>query len=251
LLWSWGQTSKNRRLPPAPEASAPSTGAGGRLSSLLRQKITFPCDQVQVSTFWGGSKSGCRRADIKYSVFGTHCFRAAGMNRLGELNAGPVIISAHGHWASDAWADYGRRNQLVLMKMGEQNGWCPFGLRLQISVSTLRWRPTTAPHCDSDAHVIIDRTSRRPIRRGDAASKLFLVPGYTGSRCGDTCMTFQHVYYQVPLDNETSLRNWDDPTFSVSCTLSRAPSVPELRSATLALTPLSIAETKAWVSGTV
>jgi hypothetical protein len=83
---------------------------------LLRQKISFPCDQVKVSTFWGGFKAGCRRAEIKYSVFGTHCFRVAGMNRLGELNAGPVIISAHGHWASDAWADYGRRNQQVLMK---------------------------------------------------------------------------------------------------------------------------------------
>ena len=39
--------------------------------------------------------------------------------------------------------------------MGKQDGWCPFGRRLQIPVSPLRWSfPSTGPYRDSDAHVI-------------------------------------------------------------------------------------------------
>jgi hypothetical protein len=51
-----------------------------------------------------------------YPVFGKHAFSVAGMHRLQELQAGPVVISAHGHWASDAWAGYSRRNTFQLMR---------------------------------------------------------------------------------------------------------------------------------------
>ena len=83
---------------------------------LLRDSIRIPCNQVKASTFMGGFKAACRIADIQYAGYGTHCWRVAGMNRLGDLHAGPMVISAHGHWASDAWGDYSRRNQLQLME---------------------------------------------------------------------------------------------------------------------------------------
>ena len=83
---------------------------------LLRATVALPCNQVKASTFMGGFRAGCRAANIKFKGYGTHCFRVGGMNRLGDLKAGPMVISAHGHWASDAWADYSRRNQFMLMK---------------------------------------------------------------------------------------------------------------------------------------
>jgi hypothetical protein len=71
---------------------------------------------VTDAKLWVGFKKGCKRAAIRYKVFGKHSFRVAGMKRLQELRAGPVVISAHGHWASDAWADYSRRNAFQLMR---------------------------------------------------------------------------------------------------------------------------------------
>jgi hypothetical protein len=93
----------------------PVDSAYNELVPLCRRSRKMPSAQVTDSKFWAGFKKGCRRAAIMYNVFGKHAFRVAGMNRLQELKAGPVVISAHGHWASDAWADYSRRNAFQLM----------------------------------------------------------------------------------------------------------------------------------------
>lgn len=93
----------------------PVDSAYNELVPLCRRRRTMPSAQVTDSKFWAGFKKGCRRAAIMYNVYGKHAFRVAGMNRLQELKAGPVVISAHGHWASDAWADYSRRNAFQLM----------------------------------------------------------------------------------------------------------------------------------------
>jgi hypothetical protein len=83
---------------------------------LCRKNRKIPSAQVTDAKFWIGFKNGCKRAAIRYDVSGKHSFRVAGVNRLQELKAGPEVISAHGHWASDAWAGYSRRNTFQLMR---------------------------------------------------------------------------------------------------------------------------------------
>jgi hypothetical protein len=86
------------------------------VTPFIRASMALPSRQVSDRAFLVGFKKGCRAASIDGRKFGKHCFRVAGMNRLAELDAGPVVISAHGHWASDAWGDYSRRHSATLMK---------------------------------------------------------------------------------------------------------------------------------------
>jgi hypothetical protein len=164
--------------------------------------------------------------------------------------------------------------------MGKQNGWCPFGLRLQIPVSPLLWRfRSTEPNCDSDAHVIIIAHSgeNTPCDSDDSAyAHVFIIahsdakcvalpPRPTAPRLRGAPAVVQAVHdipkdfstaHQVPLDNETthqvpSVVPLGRTFVSVSCTMSRALAktrhakqrAPELRFATLAKTrhdPLQI-----------
>ena len=51
-----------------------------------------------------------------YSQWGTHAFRVGGMNELQGAGAGVAEIMAIGHWRSDAWLLYSRRNRPRLMQ---------------------------------------------------------------------------------------------------------------------------------------
>jgi hypothetical protein len=86
------------------------------VTPLIHASMDLPSRQVSDRAFLVGFKQGCRAAAIDGSKYGKHCFRVAGMNRLAERDAGPVVISAHGHWASDAWGDYSRMHSATLMK---------------------------------------------------------------------------------------------------------------------------------------
>jgi hypothetical protein len=81
------------------------------VTPFIRASMELPSRHVSDRMFLIGFKRGCRAASI-----GKHCFRATGMNHLAELGAGPVAISAHGHWASSAWGDYSRGHSATLMK---------------------------------------------------------------------------------------------------------------------------------------
>jgi hypothetical protein len=99
------------------------------VTPFIRASMALPSRQVSDRAFLVGFRKGCRAAGIDCSKYGKHCFRVAGMNRLAELDAGPVVISAHGHWASDAWM--GRLLEEALShahEVGLQNG----GLDLQL-----------------------------------------------------------------------------------------------------------------------
>jgi hypothetical protein len=126
--------------------------------------------------------------------------------------------------------------------MGKQNGWCPFGLRLQIPVSPLLWRfRSTEPNCDSDAHVIIIAhiAKTRHVQNCDSDENTSLSsppPRPTAPRSRGAPAVVQAVHdipkdfstaHQVPLDNETthqvpSVVPLGRTFVSVSCTMSRA-----------------------------
>lgn len=90
---------------------------------LFRDSLRAGTVQVRDSVFMNGFRIMCRAASIRYAPFGKHSFRVGGMNALQDRNASVSVIMAAGHWASDAWAEYSRRNQGEIMswtrKMGQ------------------------------------------------------------------------------------------------------------------------------------
>ena len=90
---------------------------------LFRDSLREGSAQVRDTVFMAGFKTMCRAASIQYAPFGKHSFRVGGMNALQDQNASVSVIMAAGHWASDAWAEYSRRNQQEIMawtrKMGQ------------------------------------------------------------------------------------------------------------------------------------
>ena len=95
-----------------------------RSTPLFRASLEVAPEQVRDTVFMAGFKKMCRKAQIRYDQFGKHSFRVGGMNALQNANASVSVIMAAGHWASDAWAEYSRRNQREIMawtrKMGQQ-----------------------------------------------------------------------------------------------------------------------------------
>ena len=62
----------------------------------------------------------CRLAKLQYNQWGTHAFRVGGMNALQDAGASVAEIMALGHWRSDAWLLYSRRNRPRLQEWSKQ-----------------------------------------------------------------------------------------------------------------------------------
>jgi len=56
---------------------------------------------------------------IDHAVFGLHCFRVGGMNRLLDIGATAPQICALGRWSSDCWKLYARRQRAALAGLTE------------------------------------------------------------------------------------------------------------------------------------
>ena len=57
---------------------------------------------------------------IDAKVFGIHCYRVGGMNRLMDLGATVPQICALGRWKSDCWTVYARRHRDTLWELTER-----------------------------------------------------------------------------------------------------------------------------------
>ena len=86
------------------------------LVPLLRTTRVGPAGQMSRASFLHDFKVVCREANLQYSQWGTHAFRVGGMNELQDAGAGVAEIMAIGHWRSDAWLLYSRRNRPKLMQ---------------------------------------------------------------------------------------------------------------------------------------
>jgi len=62
----------------------------------------------------------CKLAKLQYKQWGTHAFRVGGMNALQDAGASVAEIMALGHWRSDAWLLYSRRNRPRLQEWSKQ-----------------------------------------------------------------------------------------------------------------------------------
>jgi hypothetical protein len=60
-------------------------------------------------------KAACRRANIRYETFGKHRYRVGGLNAMQDAGCTVTQIMAAGHWRSDAWQVYARREKVSLM----------------------------------------------------------------------------------------------------------------------------------------
>jgi hypothetical protein len=90
------------------------------LVPLLRSVRLGPAGQMTRAMFLHDFKLVCREAGLRYSQWGTHAFRVGGMNELQDAGAGVAEIMAIGHWRSDAWLLYSRRNRAKLMNWSGQ-----------------------------------------------------------------------------------------------------------------------------------
>ena len=86
------------------------------LVPLLRTVRVGPSGQMTRAAFLHDFKVVCREAGLRYEQWGTHAFRVGGMNELQDAGAGVAEIMAIGHWRSDAWLLYSRRNRPRLMQ---------------------------------------------------------------------------------------------------------------------------------------
>ena len=71
--------------------------------------------QIKDYGFSVSFKAACRAANIRYSVFGKHRYRVGGLNALQDAGCSVTQIMAAGHWKSDAWKVYSRRQRTKLM----------------------------------------------------------------------------------------------------------------------------------------
>ena len=60
------------------------------------------------------------RTPVKHEVYGIHCFRVGGMNRLLDLGATAPQICALGRWSSDCLQLYARRQRKALTRLTER-----------------------------------------------------------------------------------------------------------------------------------
>jgi hypothetical protein len=93
---------------------------------LFRTVRQGAASQMTRSMFLHDFKIVCRAAkahtgtELWYSQWGTHAFRVGGMNALQDAGASVAQIMALGHWKSDAWLLYSRRNRPQLMYWSRQ-----------------------------------------------------------------------------------------------------------------------------------
>ena len=71
--------------------------------------------QIKHYAFDVSFKAACRSAGIRYEGFGKHRYRVGGLNALQDAGCSVAQIMAAGHWRSDAWMVYSRRNRVSLM----------------------------------------------------------------------------------------------------------------------------------------
>ena len=90
------------------------------ITPLLREKREGAQRQITRAEFIRDFKMVCRAADLRYEQWGTHAFRVGGMNALQDAGASVPEIMALGHWRSDAWMLYSRRNRPRLQAWGRE-----------------------------------------------------------------------------------------------------------------------------------
>ena len=90
------------------------------ITPLLRDKRDGVQRQIRRTEFIRDFKWICREAGLQYSKWGTHAFRVGGMNALQDAGASVPEIMALGHWRSDAWLLYSRRNRPRLQEWSKQ-----------------------------------------------------------------------------------------------------------------------------------
>jgi hypothetical protein len=117
------------------------------LVPLLRTVRIGPSGQMTRAAFLHDFKVVCREAGLRYSQWGTHAFRVGGMNELQDAGAGVAEIMAIGHWRSDAWLLYSRRNRAKLMQWSRRII-CPHSSRQEKAIEAapsdgvdLEWGP--------------------------------------------------------------------------------------------------------------
>jgi hypothetical protein len=91
-----------------------------QLTPLLHDKRDGVQRQIRRHEFIRAFKMVCRAADMRYERWGTHAFRVGGMNALQDAGASVLEIMALGHWRSDAWLLYSRRNRPRLQAWAKQ-----------------------------------------------------------------------------------------------------------------------------------
>ena len=97
-----------------------------KVSPLFRTTREGAASQMTRAMFLHDFKRVCRLTlqtvgtELFYSQWGTHAFRVGGMNALQDAGASVAEIMAIGHWRSDAWLLYSRRNRPRLMYWSRQ-----------------------------------------------------------------------------------------------------------------------------------
>jgi hypothetical protein len=89
------------------------------ITPLFRQHNTEGSARLTAQVFKTGFNALCRKAGIQYNVYGKHCFRVGGVNRLMDLGATAPQICALGRWQSDCWQLYARRERGRLTRLTE------------------------------------------------------------------------------------------------------------------------------------
>ena len=90
------------------------------ITPLMRSTREGAQRQIRRNEFINDFRKVCRLADLRYSSWGTHAFRVGGMNALQDAGASVTEIMALGHWRSDAWMLYSRRNKPRLREWSQQ-----------------------------------------------------------------------------------------------------------------------------------
>ena len=84
-------------------------------TALFRSTGTPFAVQSKFAQYLRSFKKACRAANIQYSGYGKHCYRVGGLNALQDAGCTMPQLMAMGHWKSDAWMAYSRRQHLSLM----------------------------------------------------------------------------------------------------------------------------------------
>jgi hypothetical protein len=87
---------------------------------LLRDKREGVQRQIRRHEFIRDFKMVCRTASMRYERWGTHAFRVDGMHAMQDAGASVPEIMALGHWRSDTWLLYSRRNRPRLQAWAKQ-----------------------------------------------------------------------------------------------------------------------------------
>ena len=90
------------------------------VTPLMRSRRLGVQRQMRRQEFITDFRRICKIADLRYARWGTHAFRVGGMNALQDAGASVAEIMALGHWRSDAWMLYSRRNRPRLREWSKQ-----------------------------------------------------------------------------------------------------------------------------------